>query len=256
MGRVLTTQYSALQRDLGKWSFNKYDELNRPIYSGEISSTANRTSQQSTIDAQTTSWETKNSTGEAFLKYTKNTYPTVLTENNIYTVNYYDDYTGAWATGKDILSGITTTNRTKANAKGMLVATQTNNQSLAKQFTVYFYDNKARVIQTRQFTTLSNKTAETTSDIAYSFAGEILKHYIQYKIVDNGTKEFFVKNEYQYDHMGRKIACSHGIGNGNYAHVNIPLNPIATYHYDAIGRMTTKKIAPGAYPSSVAEGIT
>ena len=86
----------ALSRDAnqlkrGVWAFTKFDALDRPVITGEITSASTRTDRSVIVDALTQHHEDRNNA--IFAGYTLDkTAPKTAVEGNILTITFYDDY--------------------------------------------------------------------------------------------------------------------------------------------------------------------
>ncbi|EAY24078.1 DUF6443 domain-containing protein [Microscilla marina] len=95
----LVLSQDANQRHLGKWSFTKYDQLNRPVMTGMYTSTQTRLALQNALDAQFgspgyASHEKFDLAGTH--GYTNVSFPN--TALDVHSVTYYDNY--AWKNGQ------------------------------------------------------------------------------------------------------------------------------------------------------------
>ncbi|WP_299466846.1 hypothetical protein, partial [uncultured Microscilla sp.] len=89
----------ANQRNLGKWSFTKYDQLNRPVMTGMYTSDQTRLALQNALDAHFgnpgyASHETFDLAGTN--GYTNVSFPNA--DLDVHSVTYYDNY--AWKNGQ------------------------------------------------------------------------------------------------------------------------------------------------------------
>lgn len=220
-----------------QWEFSKYDPFGRVAQSG-ISDTYNssdRDALQSAFNTITTPYEYRTTTG---LGYSNQSFPTSLavTDAQVMKVNYYDDYSTTWIpTGLDFLSGTggdAPFNQSQMN--GLLVGYKERNLETATLYaTTMYYDNRKRVVNTNAENHVGGKDR---LNINYSFTGEILKAR---KISDKGTTATTITevSEYTYDHFGRKTKFF-------YTKDALAKQLIATYQYDAVGRMTQKSFRP------------
>ncbi|QRR02376.1 RHS repeat domain-containing protein [Dyadobacter sandarakinus] len=93
----------ALSRDPGQlgrgvWGFTKYDALDRPIASGEITSSATRTDWSVIVDALTQHHEERANAGIAGYTLDK-TAPKTASEADLLSITFYDDYQFSKAAG-------------------------------------------------------------------------------------------------------------------------------------------------------------
>jgi RHS repeat-associated protein len=202
--RLVLTQ-DAEQRKLNKWSFTKYDELNRPILTGIRDTTVylSQAQMQSVVNAHFTKpsarWSETfigNATGNVH-GYSNKAYPvrtgTTTTEvdaNKYLTITYFDNYSfrSLWPSGYNYINdGLAeTVNSTTYNqpatefsrVSGQITGTKTKvlDGGNAGGFTflksVNYYDDKYRVIQT---TTDNYQEGTERVSMLYDFTGKALK---------------------------------------------------------------------------------
>ncbi len=166
----------------------------------------------------------------------------------ILSVNYYDNYRFRSLPGFSdaafnytVPAGFTNTrygdDNSDYHAKAMLTATKTAVLDNPGKFlcSVFYYDNKGRVIQTRSNNHLNGHDKIYNQ---YSFTGNVLKTLKEHSsyIVESpyytplNVKELY---EYTYDHAGRLKTTHHQYD--NYDKVLLSEN-----HYDDLGRLVTK----------------
>ena len=237
----LVWKRTAFQTEQGKWSFMKYDALNRLIISGETTRAGDRTSLQTEAAAATTHHESRNTTGPVY--YSLNSgYPTIP-EESIRSISYFDNYTNWPATGIGFDAG-NAYHSQYANVTALPTGMRSRNGS-GWLVSVNYYENKGRVIQTFAHN-LYGKPERT--DIQYNFVGEVLKNR-HYRIDQNDAATTQVL-EHNYDHAGRKTKLYQSI-NGATS------EQLALYSYDGISRLIQKKIMPnnnysaGGVPPSI-----
>jgi len=228
-------QRTALGVETGKWTFSKYDALNRVVMSGQTDNTDSRQTLQTQADASVLAHaETRTATGPVYYSL-GSTYPAV-SEADLRSISYFDDYAHWPAAGMGFDGGNAYHSQYTdviSLPAGMRSRNGTDNTWLAS---VNYYDSKGRVIQSFS-QNLYGQTERT--DMEYNFAGEVLKNR-EAKKNQAGTLTTKIKT-YQYDHAGRKTAYQLELGN-----ISNPV--IARYEYDEIGRMIQKKIMPdGTY---------
>ena len=228
----LVLSQSAMQRTSNKWTFFKYDALNRIIISGEkVFSGKTHDNLQADAMADPDHHEVYNGTG--ITNYTLGTsYPTIDTGTDaVYQINYYDSYDdNTWTSGLDFDD--TETSHKQALAKGMLTGTKVFNQVTGNSWlrTANYYDYKNRLIQTHKEQHLA--TQPDVCSYEYNFAGEtLLKKHKHKKPGDVLLKEIHSNT---LDHLGRILINNHSIDDK-------PTN-MANYGYDNISRLKTKLI--------------
>ncbi|WP_109675884.1 hypothetical protein [Dyadobacter jejuensis] len=140
----------ANQAARGVWAFIKYDGLNRPIVTGEISSSSNRATLAGTVDSGTQhheNWANGSTAGYSLSQ----TAPTSATEAHLLTITFYDDYGFQKPSGFDYAAGYYGSANT--SVKGQVTGGRTRmlpgNGSPGGWLTaVTYYEGEYRPIQT------------------------------------------------------------------------------------------------------------
>ena len=92
--QLVLTQDS-VQRAKEQWSFTKYDVLDRPVLTGLVKLAGkDQATAQGEVNAATALHEEKDTTTTVGYSFTKS-YPTGVTEADLLSITYYDDYTYA-----------------------------------------------------------------------------------------------------------------------------------------------------------------
>jgi len=230
----LAWQRTALQAELGvgpspRWSFMKYDALNRVIATGEKSENSDRATLQTAADGSSGHHEDRTNSG---IFYTlTNSYPSV-SEADVRSVQYFGDYTD-WLPNSITFDGGNAYHSQYTNATGLPTGSRLRNSENQNWLvSVNYYDNKGRVIQSFAQNLYGQIERQ---DLEYNFAGEINKQRQIHKDQSgNSTPQL---TEHDYDHVGRKTTLYQTINNGSR-------EKLATYSYDELGRQKQKKIYP------------
>ncbi|WP_323028415.1 polymorphic toxin type 23 domain-containing protein [Gelidibacter japonicus] len=239
LDRPILTQDKNLSNS-GKWLFTKYDAYGRAIYSGLFSSTLNRASLQSAVDAYITSNTTNlsniesrtpstSSIGGVNINYSNNAYPTTGLE--VLTVNYYDDYTytdGDRPTTPTTVLGQTVTTRTKGMPTGSWTKTL-GGSSWSKSYT--YYNEKGSPIKIYEKNHLGGYT---DNESKLDFRGKIENATTVHKRL-SGSPALTIQDRFEYDHAERPMA-HYQIVNSN------PEECIAKNTYNELGRLIIKDI--------------
>lgn len=217
------------QRALNQWMVSKYDELNRPIKTGIITSASSRATHQASANADIN-------------------YPT-LSSTDLITETYYDDY--SWVpVGVTGISGsmdqtyinstnfITSYNTSPYYAQPLTANTVTSGLVTGMKvrilgssnylYTVTFYDEFGRVIQTRS-TNITNNGYESQTN-QYDFEGKLLRSHLYHSYTSGTVQTYQVLTKTDYDHAGRMLTVKKAINGGAD-------KTIATYEYDELGRV-------------------
>lgn len=192
-----------------QWLFVKYDGQSRPDTSGLITASVSTPAQ--IIAAAAASSD----------------YPTISGTFTILNINHYDDY--AWVNGSIPTGTLTTTNInstnfiTTYNASPYYAQQITQSQRLrglptgsqklvlgtsTYLYTVNIYDEKSRVIQTKQ-TNYTGGTDIATSQ--YDFIGKLLRNHLQHQKLGANTINHTLLTGYTYDPAGRLTVVTKNI---------------------------------------------
>ncbi|WEK69067.1 MAG: DUF6443 domain-containing protein [Candidatus Chryseobacterium colombiense] len=208
--RLALVQDAKLKEE-GKWLFTKYDQFNRPLYTGLFSSNDGRVQQQANLESivknnekrASSSWN--NSGIDNY--YTNTAYP----NNNLklLTINYYDTY-------PPLLSGVTlpqyiiNTNQTvlgddplqnnNMSTKNLLVASYIKNiedDNWTKNYT--WYDKKEQIIGIHSINYLGGYTK---IERELDFIGTILQNKTYHKRLSSDLERVIVES-FEYDNQNR-----------------------------------------------------
>ncbi|MEW7289015.1 DUF6443 domain-containing protein [Aquimarina sp. 2304DJ70-9] len=253
---VLTQDANLRKENSGKsydyWLFTKYDALGRIVYTGKIINNSSRKILQSrTYSSTYEQYEHKEATPNSIagtdVHYSKDAYPTSM--QNIYTINYYDNYEfdTAGITKPSTVYGVGTTDRTRSLATGSKVRVLGTNDWIT---TVTYYDTKGRPIYVASKNEYLNTTDVVESKL--DFVGKVLETKTTHTKGSNAA--IVTIDKFEYDHMGRVLKQTQKINTQDE-------ELIAANTYDELGQLVSKKVggtsttlsAQGA--PSVAEGL-
>ena len=231
LNRPILTQ-DAVQRakSTKEWLFTKYDAFGRVAYTGLYRNNSSRASLQASADARTTKFEKRGTT--SIYKYTNSAFPTVTT-NDVYVVNYYDDYNFDRA-GLSIPStvyGVATTQNVKSLPTGSKERILNANNAVTSHWitTITGYDDKARVVYTASKNTFLNTTDVSQSKL--DFVGKTTETTSNH--TSNTTLS--IKDKFTYDHADRLITHKQQINTQ-------PEELIVKNKYDELGVLENKKV--------------
>lgn len=238
-GRVAFSQDAKMRSQTpAKWSFIKYDELDRPIITGICG--GDESTHRAALSVQTTFGEVR---GNAIHGYTNNAYPIIANAEDCLTVIYHDDYT--WLGISDLQFsvldsfGVAKSDRIKGQITGM------KNKILGKDASgwitsVTYYDKDYNVIQMNK--QLYPSGVEITSNL-HNFSREVIQLRVKQTVAG-------VTNEYtrylNYDDFGRLLSVEQKITGDN---VNNKVT-LASYTYDDLGRVSEKNIHNNIDPTT------
>jgi len=240
---------------LSKWLVTIYDPLNRPIQTGLLTD-------------GTTSFITHLSNADV-----ASNYPATVTNFELLTQNYYDDYSWVATSGSTLSSVIDASSLANSNyfitnynaapfyavpltanyaIKGMPTGSKVkilNSNPVQYLYNVVFYDEKGRPIQTQSINTSNSKDISTTQ---YDFSGKPLRSLLQHTKTGSATQAHTVLTKMEYDHLGRVLFVRKQIiSTINGQTVSSSEKNILQNSYDDLGQLKTKKI--GNKPNNVAE---
>jgi RHS repeat-associated protein len=233
--RVVLTQ-DGNQRSSYKWSFTKYDSLNRPVMTGVYTHTSLINQQAMTALFAGRLCEVVN-TG-ATHGYTTSAFPT--TNLDILSVTYYDDYSYIktnWGTGfnyvDDALTSGTSTlpHVESAGTRGKTVGTKIKVLDATGLWlrAISYYDDKGRPIQSISEHHANGKERATT---LLDFASRPLKTK---RVTTKGSATNTVEETFSYDHSGRLTLAYHSLNGAT---------PVlmTSNEYNELGQLVDKKL--------------
>ncbi|HYC84656.1 MAG TPA: DUF6443 domain-containing protein [Chryseosolibacter sp.] len=213
--RVVLTQ-DANQRGGNKWTFTKYDALNRPIMTG-VYTWSNPSDPNDIITPEeiaglisTTTFHEEFNAALSPYGYTTSLFPSDNLE--ILTVNYYDNYdftslfgSTAYHYHNDELSGQEPA--PFMAVRGLMTGSQVRVLGTSDWIrSVSYFDDKYRPIQTITSNLLSGYDVMTS---VLDFTGKVERTNIRHVA---GTAQTNVTEEFLYDHGGRQLVNYHRIG--------------------------------------------
>lgn len=232
----LVAQQDGNQRSNSRWIITKYDVLNRPVMTGYYTSSKNQTQLQAEVDSYSHMYESR---GGSFKSYTNQAFPQNLSEANLFTVSYYDDYniSNCPQTSCISVSGYATAD-VISKPTGQLTATLTrvlNRASHGREWVwaVQFYDKNYRVVQSYTHNYLNGYDRVTNE---YDFTGNITKSFHEHKVQNYNITYEETRNT--YDHAGRLLSVSKEYSGALVASQRV----IARHIYDDLGRLKTKQL--------------
>jgi len=262
MDQVVGTQ-DAKQQASGQWLITKYDVLGRPIISGVWNSSMSPADLKTNVYAQTSNWENRDNS-QTYGYTLTNTYPNSL--DNILRVAYYDDYNfpaafspAAYAVNSQIAPAMPsapsqmTHGLPTASLTAILNGTSNNTDTGNMLWTVNYYDDKGRVIQTSAQHYLGGTVNAGNYDQvsnAYDFTNAVTQSIRVHHNATNSASPALITiaNSYVYDHMGRKRQTFEQINNGTNT-------LISQLDYNEIGQLSTKHLHSTDNGSSFLQNI-
>ncbi|GAA5040215.1 hypothetical protein GCM10011506_40440 [Marivirga lumbricoides] len=253
--RLVLTQDGEQRKD-SLFSFTKYDVQNRPIMTGEteivysLDSIRNRLvrGKEKVVGGQQFLDELYEvySNSHHLYGYTNNSYPSV-SEAEIYTITYYDNYDFRTAAGMDgstynySTNGVTNEFAQNNLVKGQVTGSLTRVLGTAEMLgSINYYDERYRLVQSisqqpdGKFITANN---------GYDFIGNLKKAKTIYSI---GADTQTITETFTHDHADRLMTVTHQVNQEN------PVLMVSN-EYNELGELITKSLheEAGAFAQSV-----
>lgn len=235
--RVVLTQ-DGNQRSSQKWTFIKYDALDRKILTGEIVLSG---SQSFLAHAVRNFYSAVNNNlllryeekGAVQHGYTNRSYPLLTAATTINSVWYYDDYqfNEGQTPGRYAFRSESSLNLTGYfdKVQGLITGTKTRILGTGTYLTtVTYYDNRYRPVQVVSDNVFGNVDVSSNQ---YDFVGNIIKT----KKVHSGIENIVQIAEFEYDHGDRLLRTYHQINNG-------PRVLLSAQQYNEISQLTGKAL--------------
>ncbi len=213
------------------WYFTKYDAFGRVAYTGQanLPSFVPREPLQNDANVASVTNESRGSSmslGGVNIHYTNNSYPTAI--NEVYTINYYDDYLDVGSGTSEDAYGITPTTNVKGLPTVSKVRVLDTNDWIT---TVTYYDNKARPI----YVYSHNEYLETTDKVKSNlgFMGNVLESRTTHS--KTGQPTITTIDKFTYDHMNRLLSQEQEID-------GVKSELIVRNRYDELGQIEQKLV--------------
>ncbi len=255
--RLVMTQDGNL-RGVDKWLVTVYDALNRPVKTGLL------------YDPYT-SFATHMSNAS-----TNSNYPSTSSNFELLTENYYDNY--AWAPAIGLPTAMDQTDLTNSNyfitsynaspffalqpvannaTKGMPTGNKVKILTSGTQqfiYTIIFYDNNGKQIQTQTINATGGKDVSTTQ---YDFSGKPLRILLIHHKNGTNSQTHLILTKMEYDHGDRLLTIKKTISSSvGGATINVEGKTIVQNSYNEIGQLINKKIGTKPGTSNELESLT
>lgn len=197
-----------VNRSEGKWHYQLYDALNRPVVAGLITCTATAATLRDAFAAFTGTLYETFSVVNPLYGYTNTSFPYAYrpTVGTVLTANYYDNYhfknvfSGNYNFPQVPAGGIITGSYL-TEAKGLMTANLEFSASATSLVTVNYYDTKLRLLCTVSDNHLGGHNNQF---FRYNFNNQVAErietHDSPYQAM------ITLRYNYTYDHMGRVLA--------------------------------------------------
>ncbi|EDP71911.1 cell well associated RhsD protein precursor [Flavobacteriales bacterium ALC-1] len=232
LDQPILTQDSKLDSQ-NKWLFTKYDVFGRVAYTGYINNSSTRITLQNAANTVTTPHVTKQSSSISLagttIYYNNGGYPTSNIAE-IYTINYYDNYTFDKASGNsETAYGVTPTTAVKGLATGSKVRILGTNNWIT---TVSYYDDKSRPIYVYSLNAYLHTTDKVKSDL--TFDGRVIETTTTH--AKTGHSTITTIDKFEYDDSNRLLTHKQKINSASLDEV------ITSNTYDSLGQLTDKGV--------------
>ncbi len=238
--RLVMTRDS-VQRSHGIWIYTQYDSLNRAFKTGKWEDNHDRAYHQNEA-SQSIAYPQPSGTWE------------ILTET------YYDDYSWVFSSGSGLSDELVDTHITGSNfitsyntspefAQPIIQTKFPRNLVTGSKikilgtsdflYTVMFYDNRQRLIQT-QSTNINNGKDITTTQ--FSFDGKPLRTLVYHQKNETPSQQFLVLTKTTYDAHGRLLSTTKKINDSEE-------KPVSVQYYNALGMLNKKVVGPNSGPA-------
>ncbi|TJZ50564.1 hypothetical protein FAZ15_21320 [Sphingobacterium olei] len=220
------------QRVSHEWSIVKYDVLGRPVVSGfwtNNNTAISRANLQTQVTNHTVLFETRN-TNAATHGYSNTAWPTA--GGMSYTlVSYYDNYSVVGLPANLNYTAIAGKTRMEYPSRlGTVTKTWTDESAGAVLWTVNYYDDFARLLQSKSTNHLGGVDQVNNN---YNFVGELASTTRIHS--GSGGQQVTVTDSHVYDHAGRLLEVKQKIN----ALEEITL---VSYTYNELGELVDKKL--------------
>ncbi len=237
-GRLVMSQSGNLRGDgtaeNQRWAFTKYDERDRPVMTGILTGGTYQ-EHYDAINSMTIFGEYM---GGNFHRYTNQCYPTNVSEEDVLTVSYYDDYkwkvddtysfSEADALGQERMHSHIFSLQTGAKTKVLGI-----DEDVWLTSAIY-YDEKYRKIQIVSDLYPSGKEIVSNK---HNWGGDVVQTKVK-QTTDAGTYEY--NKWFDIDNRGRLLAVRQQIVGDPRGEITI-----ASYEYDDMGVMIAKSVHDG-----------
>ncbi|MBR8534941.1 RHS repeat-associated core domain-containing protein [Carboxylicivirga sediminis] len=245
---VLTQDGQQRFTNANTWLFTKYDALNRPVLTGEVTfgTTYNQATMQTLVDNEYTNgrsfYVSREKTNTIHWGYNDASFPRSTDASSIvyHTATYYDNYDYPYVLAFDEssnnISGYSDTHGNvnyNDKVKGLVTGTATKvlDEPDILMVTTY-YDDKYRPIQVRRDL---YEAGEETVSTQFDFVGKTLqtRQAVTFNSVTTTTDK-----HYAYDHAGRLLTVKQQIAGDS----SNGLVTLAAHSYNELGELVDKQL--------------
>ncbi|MBV6644931.1 MAG: hypothetical protein KI790_05760 [Cyclobacteriaceae bacterium] len=220
--------------DNQRWTFTKYDHLNRPVMTGIVEIPGDRSTVQALVSSHADLVEEYTGSGTLY-GYNNTGYPTQVTSENLLTVTYYDHYDfkadQSWPGALNH-----TTNAPQTIAKGLTTGSLTRVLGTNTMLRgISYYDGRYRVLAS-----IFENQKGGTDKVETTYHNVVHDRVESVKTTHDisGQSTVTVNERYEYDHMDRVLRVYHKINSD-------PEQLIVENEYNPIGQLVEKDLHAG-----------
>jgi RHS repeat-associated protein len=249
--RLTMTQDANMRNGTAKWLVTIYDDMNRPVKAGLWA------------DGNTRAYHENQAANTTYNYYPFNNEP--VSNWELLTETHYDDYNNLpsglsgnfYASGYGTYLDASSSSPDFAEAlpaspsdltKGVVTWKREKVLGSASQFlaTANLYDDKGRMVQVQKINITGGLDVNTTQ---YSFSGQVLRSHVKHQKLTGTAQNYDVATKNTYDDLGRMSLIEKSVAGSGYKQVS-------AISYEALGKMKTKKLAPGYNNNAGLETLT
>jgi RHS repeat-associated protein len=250
LDRLVMTQDSGLKVK-GKWLVTQFDYLQRPLRTGLWTSSSDRATHQAAANSQ------------PVYPAASNLDP--ATNYEVLSETYYDSY--GWVGGTGLSSTLDNSNTSNSTyfftsyntapayaqsitatntTRGFVTGKKVKVMGTAAQYlyTVNFYDDKGRLLQTQHTNSTGGKDIITSQ---YDWSGKVLRTLTQQQNTAGVNQQHLLLTKMEYDHAGRLLKIKKMMSSDIKGTVYTTAEKtIVTNEYDNIGQLKSKTVGDGS----------
>ncbi|PZR29022.1 MAG: hypothetical protein DI535_04205 [Citrobacter freundii] len=235
-------------RQINKWMFTRYDELNRAVETGLWASSASFATQRTNVMASFNYPNITNNYEQLSLTYYDDYDDLYGGLNNTFLTTWSAEFISSYNTAPYYAQPLTPT----AQTQGLVTWTMTKVLGTLNSmvFTIFIYDDKGRVIQTKIKNIMGNEDVITTQ---YSWSGQPL--IVVTKGAETGStfvQSLVTVKKMHYDDLWRvyRVDQKTTYTGQSQTPVSTPFVTILTQEYDALGQLRKKTVGAKKDPGT------
>ncbi len=218
-----------------RWTFNKFDRLGRKVMTGICTLSGTRSSIQTAVNNQTSLFEIEENQLYSVEGYSNVSYPILTANDEVLTVNFYDDYSinegQTIGTSLVPVTGISL-GAPSRQTKGLATFSKVKilDESNTFLWTFNYYNDRGQLIQQQVDHHLGGKDIFSN---AYDFVGNRIKNIRLHQVPNK--PDLKIAFTYEYDHANRLINTYSRINKGDNVR-------ISNLRYNELGQLIEKNL--------------